>query len=361
MQQTDILLRARTYLDQITRSIDPLTGQSLPGDSVLLESEIREALLGAWQNLGAIIVYDRNQKRPPYTPDPEMRRRVRPRQEEIGCSDMVGLLNQARDIVFSRSLVPKSLYGYLLDRGYLQKGENGEDVTEKGRSGGFRISRGPDPGVTFSPEAQALLLNSLDDLSEYCKAQPQRSHSNPKSKIPDPAAMDRSLQTVKALSQGRHPVSGQDLPPSDPAAGERLRTCFDYVARALARSRDLGFFSARGPFSLSRAEWERLAPWKQSCAISLFVSQINRCPADPTAVQPITIKDLQAILARGGFLTLVSTSPGRDHYAVTARGKDLGLEIKRMSGRDGMPYMGLSCPPAVQQYLIEKLEQFVKE
>lgn len=361
MRQADILLHANDYLEQINQNIDPLTGKPIPRDSILEEPAVRKALFFISEDLKKIVSYDAGQDRTPYTPDPERRALARAREEEIDAIDMANLINRTRNAVVSRGVSQQMLNKYLLDRGYLlYRG----GVTEKGRSAGLRVAvaEGGKPLTLFGPQAQAMLLNNLDDLAEYCKSSFPAAVRKQKSKIKNPGQMRQNLQLVRSLSQGRNPLTGQALPPSDPAAQPRLKTCFSYIASALERSLEQGFLSAKKPFSLSRAEWERIPVLEEACTPAQLRASVNGCLTDLTAVQKITYPELNRGLFEEGFLTYSHTSPdpGAQEIVVTPKGEALGIRQEEAKQADGTPYVARLYSPEAQRYIIRQLERFVR-
>lgn len=360
--QAETLLRVTDCLNQLNGYIDPLTGRSLPPATVLRDRKVHSSLMGAFQSLERIADFDSDRDRPAFAPAPDRRERVRAGEREVSVSGMVNLLNQACDIFHTRALSAKILYDYLRDRGYIQIVKNGLTATERGAQAGFRSCVAPQ-GMNFiyiDPPAQRLLLEQLDDLTEYCGSYPvpERRSATP---IKDAGSVASQLQTLQALSQGLHPVTGRSLPPSDPACREGLRTCFDRGARALALAREKGRFSAKRPFTLTGEEWERIPVSDEPCVLSDFLQRVNG-QTDPTAVEAMSIDELIKLLSDAGLM-IVSPSSGmarKSRAAITPLGEEKGIQLQDGVSKAGIAYKKKVYTAEAQRHMITLLKPFVE-
>lgn len=362
MNQAQILLRARDYLVQLDRYIDPLTGKYLPQETVFRDEDVHKHIFFACLHLERIIVYDCDWNRLPFAPDPNRRGTVKVECRAFGIKRMAELITQTCDITRTRSVQIKQLREYLFDRGYLQKSAEGKDIpTPKGTAAGLSAVKGDrDDFLLFEPTAQQLLLNSLDDLAEYYKTNTPEKAKKERVNIDADSALYRGLQNqlqvTRALSQGRHPVTGQSLPASDPACQQRLKACFGYVARALEQALELGYYSAKRPFALTRAEWEAIPVSEEPCALNTFVERANARIQDRTATQTMTAPKMRELLTAAGVFTMSPGLAGRPRFAVTAKGEALGIYTQNTVGNDGKSFEILVYSKAAQQYMITLLE-----
>lgn len=364
MKQADILLRAKDYLEQINNYTDPLTGQELPMDSVFRDPTVRRSLFFVPKNLGWIVAYDGDWGRLPFAPDPNLRKWVKPRERKISGMDMVALLNWTRDVASNQSLNLSALKKYLVERGYLRLSNEKYTVTPEGIQAGFRICQSShDPTVLFEPSAQQLLLDNLDDLSDHCKAHctEEAGMEKRRVKITGREALQGNIRVVRALGQGRHPVTGQPLPDSDPATQERMKTCFAYVAGALERALELGYFSAKEPFHLSREKWGSLSPLDEACSQAEFLQTVNATLDDPTAVQLVSSQELTDLLEAEGLIAKETSANGRARRVATPKGEAQGITRQERMSQKGEPYQAWVYPPEIQRMLIAKLERFVQD
>lgn len=180
-------------------------------------------------------------------------------------------------------------------------------------------------------------------------------------KITDRETLQGNIQVVRALSDGLHPLTGQAVAPNDPAAQERMKTCFGYVARALERALELGFFSAKAPFRLSREKWNSLSPSAEACTLSEFLRTVNAGLDDPTAVQSLSTQELADFLEAEGLVAKATSSTGWARLVPTSEGERLGITFGERRNEKGEPYQIMFYPPETQRLLIAKLEQFVRD
>lgn len=366
MNQAQILLRARDYLFRLNQYIDPLTGKYLPQESVLQDGNVRKSVYITALRLERIVAYDCDWKRLPFAPDPDRRRVVNAAPRTLGTTAVANLISRTCDITRTRPVDFTQLLAYLSDRGYLERSaETRYTLTPRGSAAGLR-TRESNCGtpVIFTPAAQRLLLDNLDDLAEYCKT--HSSEETAKTQVPITAAspegenLQRDLQVVRALSQEQHPFTGQRLPQTDPACQERLKTCFCYVIRALERALELGYYSAKQPFSLTRAAWESIPVSDDPCTLNVFLDRVNAQLSDPTATLKMNHLNVRDLLIDAGLLTQLPGLRGQKKTVISAEGEALGICQTNAGTPDG-PYEVRTYSKAAQQYMISLLEPFVKE
>lgn len=362
MKQADILLRAKNYLLQINQNMDPLTGQWLPVDSVLRDEAVHKCLYFVGKSLGWIIAYDNDVPRSPFTPDPVLRKGAKADTRCVTLQEMTTLLDRACDVTTHKGLGAKTVSAYLEREGYLY--QNTRQCTPKGQQAGLRAyTTQYGPAVRLEPAAQQLLIDHLDDLAELNRALTEGNSNRKAAKttIKEIRAAQENYRVVEALSRGLHPVTGRTLPEKDPATQKRLQTCFRYVAQALKRSLELGYFSAKAPFTLTKAAWESIPVAEEGCTIMEFLQQVNATMTDPTATQALSHQTVIEALEELGALTGETTPTGRRKVIPTPAGEAMGLCYKMRTGTTGESYQALALPMPCQRELIAWLERFVKD
>lgn len=366
MKQADILLHAKNYLLQIDRGLDPLTGQWLPMDSVLRDEAVRKHLYFVGKNLGWIIAYDNDATRASFVPDPTLRKGVKAGTSSVTLQEMTTLLDRACDAVTHKALGKKTVLAYLENEGYLYRNtpQGGRRCTPKGQQAGLRAyTTQYGPAVRLEPAAQQLLIDHLDDLAELDRAlaEGKTSRKVDRVQIKETQTAQENFRVVEALSRGLHPFNGQPLPEKDPVTQERLKTCFHYVAKALKRSLELGYFSAKAPFTLTKAVWESLPIAEESRTIMEFLQPVNATVTDPTGTQTLSRQTVVEALEELGVLTVETTPTGRRKTIPTPAGEAMGLSYQTRTGTTGEPFQALILSPEVQRELIKWLERFVKD
>lgn len=356
MKQADILRRARDYLDQIAWGKDPLTGQELPTNTVLRDKTVLETLRRAASDLERIVIYDSGRERPPYAPDPARRQQVSATEQTISRREMLARLGRTCDRIEVRTVEPRTLMDYLADRGFIQLEGQSYSLTPEGSRIG--LVSGTGERVRFTTQAQQFLLDNLDDLADFCAAScPEAKKPHAWERIGEAGArqvIQDDLRILQCLSQGLCPGTGEPLPPSDPACQKRLKTCFDYGARALERALELGIYSAQVPFSLTRAEWEGIPVPNEPCTGAEFCRRVNGRLPDQTAVKGMTAPKLTERLLEAGLLEKDAENQSRP----TAQGAALGIELRDVPDKD---YKQLVYSPAAQRHLKSLLESYIRE
>lgn len=397
LNQARVLLRARDYLDRINYwTIDPLSWEPLPEDSILVEEDIHRAIFSAAWALARIIAYDQDWERSPtFVPDARRRKRIRPDKNTVNKERMVAILNMTCDFTKSGEISTAQLQQYLRSEGYLQcKKVKTEGVlcqlfrytpTPLGESIGlekadqctgcteseFEMHKDVyEDYVIYTPRAQQFLLDDLDRLEDYCRGfqSHQKSTLRKKMKV-NPAnreKYERRIEIFQALSQGLHPTTHQPLPPADPACQEKLKTCFGYVARALERALELGYYSAKADFFLPRAQWEKIPIEEPGSWDYEFLSAVNRlCPCpDLTAVERLSFETLCELLRAEGLMQYGEPDADRPddmRYVPTEKGKQLGFQIGILNLSDDEYKEVVYYSPEAQRHILSLLERYVKD
>lgn len=399
LNQARTLFRARDYLNRIKWKLDPLSGERLPEDSVLMEEDIHRRLLSVNWPLERIIVHDRDWARAAFAPDPGLRTAKTLSAKTLNTGGMITILNGTCDFTQSKGIGASRLLEYLKEQGLVQceaqqegvGAENtwkcytptpkGEDVglertDECERKGEYRYGKRVvswKSYVGYTTEGQRFLLDHLDDLAEYIRDKQvygERDFRDESSITPEQRdKVQRQVEVVRALSQGVHPATHQPLPPTDPACQERLKACFGYVARALERVLELGYYSAKADFSLPRAQWENIPITQEDCPNGEFLEHINQVLPDPTAVQELSPEMLGELLRAEGLMKYGEPDLDRRddvRYVPTEAGKQLGISPNAYGAiprylRQKLYRVEARYSPEAQRHILSLLERYVKD
>ncbi len=359
MKQIDILRRAKDYLDQLNNSRDPISGAPLPADSAARRDDVRRSFYFCSKNLGWIINYDAEEEsRPVFSVTPEQISRLSPADGPVWGKDLVDRINRVVDLQRCRGLGWSSLMCWLEREGYLRRADSQRHYisTPQGKAVGIRTVTGQKGALpVFEPSAQRFIIGRLEDISRYCRDTAGKVKKSRVS-VEGSKTLRDNMEAMELLSQGRDPVTKAPLAPKDPLGQERLRTCFAFMAQAIARTLEAGYFTAKRPFSMPRELWEKF-PVGRDVLLSEMARNINAFLPDPTAVEPFSGETIRNYLARQGFLAETRAAAGRKSYRPTPRGNALGIFVEERTGVDGTAYTAVVYSPAAQQYLAQRMEE----
>lgn len=354
MKQVDIIRHAQEYLNQLNNHIDPLSGAPLPAASAAREEDVHKLFYFVSQNLSSIIRCDDKDDRPPFSITPKQRAALQSADKAVGSKELIDQINHAVDRRVCRGLGRTTMLDWLAEQGYLQAvGFQRYAPTPKGQAKGVFY----DSSLRFAPSAQQFVFDNLDAISESL----QGSVPNKKAQriaVEHPEILKGNLQAMELLSQGCHPLTKAPLDPRDPLGQERLRKCFAFVARALARSLEVGYFTARQPFSLPRELWAKI-PVREAVSLHEFTLNVNALIADPTAVEPLTREPVWQYLTAQGLMCEYISPKGRKGYQPTPQGNALGIAPEERIGADGRAFTTTLYSADAQQYLIDHMADLI--
>lgn len=363
MQQIDILRHAKDYLDQLDNHTDPLSGEVLPTASAARSDEVRKIFYFTSRALGKIITYDEGTDRPAFSITPEQISRLTPADAPVKCMDVVDRINKAVDLSKCRELSSNALMAWLTEQGYLrgigQQGHYRRFPTSRGRALGIRTVDGEwGPFVTYAPAAQQFIFSHLEDIARSAAGSAGKWKKTPVP-VDHPEMLQLDLRAMERLSRGCHPATQAPLDPGDPLGRERLRKCFAFVAQALARSLEAGYFTAKGPFTLPRELWGKF-PVDRNVMLGELTRNIGALLSDPTAVEYLAGDVIRRYLVGQGLLAEIPSGTRYKSYRPTPQGNAVGIVTEECPNAKGDgTFTAVLYTPAAQEYLARHMGELI--
>lgn len=177
MTELDIMKHAKSYLDSLSQGIDPISGQPVPGDSVLNNVRLEKCfryvsgvLEQVIANGGKVV----SGAPVPFYITPEELQCISPAQEPLRISQLAKLITDAVDDPQRIPLRATVMTDWLLEKGFIEKRERPDGKfqrlpTPTGESIGISVHTvqgqyGSYESVDYAPAAQRFLLDHLLDI-----------------------------------------------------------------------------------------------------------------------------------------------------------------------------------------------------
>ena len=174
--ELEIMKRAKMYMDKLARGIDPISGQEVPGDSVLSNARLARCfsyvsgiLEQVIANGGRVICGQCE-----FFITEEELRRVKSAPEAIRITRLVELIMEAVNDPNRKPMKATVITGWLIEKGFMSKqtdanGKPRRFPTETGEQLGISIQysqgeKGTYQVVLYSPEAQRFILEHLPEM-----------------------------------------------------------------------------------------------------------------------------------------------------------------------------------------------------
>lgn len=178
MTDLEVMQRAKMYMDKLAQGIDPITGNEMPGDSLLNNVRLARCFFYVSGVLQQVIdnggCIGSKPKKNSFIVTPQVMSRLAPSEFPLRVSDFTGMLAAAADDPNTKHPGTTVITDWLLPKGFMEKIVNAEGKqqrvpTEAGRRiGMFTETRQGQYGeylaVYYSPEAQQFLLDHLGEI-----------------------------------------------------------------------------------------------------------------------------------------------------------------------------------------------------
>lgn len=175
---------------------------------------------------------------------------------------------------------------------------------------------------------------------------------------------ERICQQLRALAEGRHPVTGEELPLTGAFADAAvLRTltqashCLrDLLEQTEDASRQMPEKRRTGKFRITPYQQAGLLPLPKGAGITSFTEAIMAQMGKDCGRLSTTA--ITKGLEERGFLMTQTQEDGRKRKVPTQKGEELGISLQERWGRRG-PYEAVLYSPQAQLYILEHLGDLV--
>ena len=178
MTDLEVMQRAKMYMDKLAQGIDPITGNEVPGDSVLNNVRLARCFFYVSGILQQVIenggFVGSKPKKNSFIATPQVMARLAPSDRSLRVSDFAEMLAAAVDDPNTKRPSTTVITDWLLSKGFMEKITNAEGKqqrvpTDAGqRIGMYTETRQGQYGeylaVYYSPEAQRFLLDHLEEI-----------------------------------------------------------------------------------------------------------------------------------------------------------------------------------------------------
>lgn len=175
----EMLTRAKTYLEQLANGVDPISGASLPDDTVLNNVRISRCFFYVADVLQLVIENGGEVKRTvrqalsPFAISEEEKARVELSDEPLPISKFCDRINGQIDTEKHIKLKVTSFGKWLVDKGFLNIEIHNDNKYKKATAAGTKIGIVSEwraygdrdyYAITYSKDAQQFLLDNLDEI-----------------------------------------------------------------------------------------------------------------------------------------------------------------------------------------------------
>ncbi len=185
MNDLEIMIRARQYIDSLANGRDPLTGENLPESDIVNNVRISRCLFyvsGVLQKVidnGGEIVQKRIKKsgRAEFSLTPEQSSHLIPEDDDLFISKVAKIINAQIDESVMKKLKASTLNDWLVQKGLLSEviinGRTHRDPTPAGEQLGITLISYVSPNgmnvknCVYSPEAQQFIFDNIDVIAGF--------------------------------------------------------------------------------------------------------------------------------------------------------------------------------------------------
>lgn len=185
MNELEIMIRAKEYMEKLANGIDPLTGQPVKDDDIINNVRISRSLFyvaGVLQKVidnGGEVQKEKKKKadRLPFSLTDEQAAQLTPAYDSISLSKVIGIINRQIDDKVMNKLQRKTLAEWLRQRDLLTEviinGKPRFNPTSSGETVGISLIDYITPTGQFikicvySPEAQQFIFDNIDSIIAF--------------------------------------------------------------------------------------------------------------------------------------------------------------------------------------------------
>lgn len=190
MNDLEVMMRAKQYMESLANGIDPLSGQPVRDDDIVNNVRISRSLFyvaGVLQKVidnGGEVQREKLKKRDraDFALTDEQALALRPEQDKLFISKVVGIINAQIDEYRMKKLQTSTVNNWLMEKGLLTEviinGKSHKNPTPEGENMGITLhSYMTANGIlvkncVYSPEAQQFIFDNIDAIAEFASRKP---------------------------------------------------------------------------------------------------------------------------------------------------------------------------------------------
>lgn len=181
MTDLEIMQRAKMYMDKLAQGIDPVSGEAIPGDSMLNNVRLARCFIYVSGVLQRVIDNAGNvgskPKKNNFVVTPQLLGRLAPSDHALRISEFAEMLAAAAEDANTKRPGTTAFTDWLLEKGFMEKCTNAEGKQQRvptvaGQQIGIYTQTrqgqyGEYLAVYYSPEAQRFLIDHLEEILPF--------------------------------------------------------------------------------------------------------------------------------------------------------------------------------------------------
>lgn len=188
--------------------------------------------------------------------------------------------------------------------------------------------------------------------------------------------IERAKMYLKLLSDGVHPVTGEEIPEDSAFLDEKVKRCFAFISQVLDEYAELSekveklerekekatiIIPKKQEFTITREQCDSIRLSKEPISVLSFVKNINLV-IDSQAMEKITSTRINKWLSNRGLITSakVETVVSKTVYKPSDFALKIGIvEEETVDKRSGEVKAQIKLGESAQLFIIENLEEII--
>ena len=189
--------------------------------------------------------------------------------------------------------------------------------------------------------------------------------------------VERAKMYLKLLSDGVHPVTGEEIPQDSAFMDEKVKKCFAFITQVLdeylelsskveklecEREKNTIVIPKKQVFSITQEQCDRIALSKEPITVLSFMKNINSV-IDTKTTEKLTSTRINKWLSKRGFVTTakVQTIVNRTVYKPSDFATKIGIvEEEVVDKKSGEVKTQIKLEESAQLFIIENIEEIIE-
>ena len=189
--------------------------------------------------------------------------------------------------------------------------------------------------------------------------------------------VERAKMYLKLLSDGVHPVTGEEIPQDSAFMDEKVKKCFAFITQVLdeyielsskveklecEREKNTIVIPKKQVFSITQEQRDRIALSKEPITVLSFMKNINSV-IDTKTTEKLTSTRINKWLSKRGFVTTakVQTIVSKTVYKPSDFATKIGIvEEEVVDKKSGEVKTQIKLEESAQLFIIENIEEIIE-